>query len=373
MRFEFESFFKKISEINTMLEQNELTVDHSYQRKSIWTEKDEIRLIETILLNLVVPSVYFWNSDTDPDTGKTITHIVDGQQRITAIKKFIDGNLRLKTSQLLTPDACSSFCDKCFFDLDIELKKQFWEYRLSVIEIQRDVSLEHVKEMFKRLNLTDYNLNSQEKRHAQNGEFACLANDIAQNTFWEDNQLFTVNEIKRMKDVEFCANLIILSRKGIVDQTTDKCLNDAYTDYATGYTEAENDKQKILMAMDILASFLNEANKPFIKKTTQLYSLFSIIFYMIRENISISDEIVTKFNSFVSIYLCFKNEDNNTLSLESEERILYDQIKKYKQASSEGVRKLVNRMARFEVLKNYLFTSTYPHDIIESLLKKLEK
>ena len=42
------------------------------------------------------PSVYFWNSETDPETGKAILHIVDGQQRITAIQNFVNGEFNLK-------------------------------------------------------------------------------------------------------------------------------------------------------------------------------------------------------------------------------------------------------------------------------------
>ena len=89
MKFEFDQNYKKISEIIGMRKRGELVVDYSYQRRAVWGEKDWIRLVETILLNLVVPSVYFWNSETDPETGKAILHIVDGQQRITAIQNFV--------------------------------------------------------------------------------------------------------------------------------------------------------------------------------------------------------------------------------------------------------------------------------------------
>jgi uncharacterized protein with ParB-like and HNH nuclease domain len=40
-------------------EGNILVVDDSYQRRSVWGEKDKIRLIETILLNLVIPELFF--------------------------------------------------------------------------------------------------------------------------------------------------------------------------------------------------------------------------------------------------------------------------------------------------------------------------
>ena len=68
-----------------------LTVDASYQRRHVWLLQDKVRLIETILMGLIVPEVFFWPATVDPETGNMLTHIVDGQQRIDAIVDFIDG------------------------------------------------------------------------------------------------------------------------------------------------------------------------------------------------------------------------------------------------------------------------------------------
>ena len=55
--------------------------------------------------------------------------------------------------------------------------------------------------MFNRLNLTDYNLNDQEKRNSKSGEFASLARELSDDSIWEQKHLFTTSDIKRMKDV----------------------------------------------------------------------------------------------------------------------------------------------------------------------------
>ena len=91
--FSFSDNHKSIKEINTMFSSGSLIVDESYQRRSVWGEKDKIRLIETILLKLVIPEVFFWKAETDPETGESVTHIVDGQQRIKAISSFIDNEI----------------------------------------------------------------------------------------------------------------------------------------------------------------------------------------------------------------------------------------------------------------------------------------
>lgn len=375
MRFEFDQNYKKISEIIGMKNRGELVVDYSYQRKAVWGEKDWIRLVETILLNLVVPSVYFWNSETDPDTGKAILHIVDGQQRITAIQKFIQGDFKLKKSFLLEEESKERFGNKYFNELTPDEKKDFWDYKLSVIEIAREVKIDDVKNMFKRLNLTDYNLNNQERRNVISGEFSALARELSENEFWNNNEreLFRANVVKRMQDVEFCASLILLYKRGIIDQQTDKALNDAYRDYETNYTDAEKDKNAVLTAMELVEKFISDKTLPFLRRTSQLYTLFSVVFYMMYAQKDISEKEVRKFHIFIDIYDKFKNEENITLELTSEERNLYDLFKKYKQASSEGTRKQINRMARFDVLKHFILEDRSSDELINSLCDKLIK
>lgn len=375
MRFEFDQNYKKVSEIIGMRDRGELVVDYSYQRKAVWGEKDWIRLVETILLNLVVPSIYFWNSETDPDTGKAILHIVDGQQRITAIQKFVKGEYRLKKSFLLEDESKERFSNKFFNDLLPEEKKDFWDYKLSVIEIARDVKIQDVKNMFKRLNLTDYNLNNQERRNIISGEFAALARELAENEFWnnEDRELFRANVIKRMQDVEFCASLILLYKRGIIDQQTDKALNDAYRDYESNYDDAEKDRDAVLRAMSLVDKFISDKTISFLRRTSQLYTLFSVVFFFMVKEKEVTEKEIEKFYAFVDIYEKFKNEENVTLDLSVEERNLYDLFKKYKQASSEGTRKQTNRMARFDVLKNFILEDNSSKELIDSLCEKLSK
>jgi hypothetical protein len=41
-----------------MFEDGVLIIDSGFQRHSIWGEKDRIRLIETIMLNMVIPEFF---------------------------------------------------------------------------------------------------------------------------------------------------------------------------------------------------------------------------------------------------------------------------------------------------------------------------
>ena len=86
--------------------------------------------------------------------------------------------------------------------------------------------------------------------------------------------------------------------------------------------------------------------------------------------ISITDAIKKYFVQFVKTYNAFKNEYDFPLSSE-EERKVFEMIKKYKLASSEGVNKISNRMIRFEVLKKILLnTENIDVDVLASIENK---
>ena len=370
--FSFSDNHKSIKEINTMFSSGSLIVDESYQRRSVWGEKDKIRLIETILLKLVIPEVFFWKAETDPETGESVTHIVDGQQRIKAISSFIDNDYKLKSQYLLDEEIKEKYGNKFFKDLDPEVKTAFWNYRLMIIEISQESTKEEIVQVFRRLNLTDFNLNDQEKRNSISGDFAALARVLSENEIWEEKHLFNNTDIKRMKDVEFCGTLILLYRQGIIDQTDQKPLNQAYEDLQTGYTDAENDKQHICDAIIELRKFIEDDEiLKFVKRKAQLYTVFSVIFYLQREDENVTDVHVEKLKNFVKLYSVFDNDMDMDGKLSDEEKNIYDMLKKYKLASSEGLNKHTNRMIRYNVLKDFLCDKKNTDDIQAGLYDKI--
>ncbi len=367
--FIFTDTRKSIKEISSMFESASLIVDDTYQRRSVWGEKDKIRLIETILLNLIIPVLFFWKADTDPDTGASITHIVDGQQRIKAICSYINNEFKLKPQFLLDDSAKNKYANKFFKDLDTEDKKAFWNYQLMVIDIDPTASRSDIITMFNRLNLTDYNLNDQEKRNSMSGEFAALARELSEAPIWEERHLFTTTDIKRMKDVEFCASLILLYRKGIIDQTDQTALNQAYDELQENYKDAENDKNAIFAAIDLISQFfISDEVTKFLKKKTQLYTLFSVVFYMQRNSITVSEEQLYNLKQFVDLYSVFNNDMDLDNQIDEQEKILFDWLKKYKLASSEGLNKHTNRMIRYNVMKDFMFNMTAELAIAEQTL-----
>lgn len=59
MKYLFRRNTKTIQEINRDFTEGKLFADPSYQRRKVWNDQDKVRLIETILMELVMPEVFF--------------------------------------------------------------------------------------------------------------------------------------------------------------------------------------------------------------------------------------------------------------------------------------------------------------------------
>ncbi|WP_314978294.1 DUF262 domain-containing protein [Campylobacter rectus] len=360
----------KISDIYSKFNNEEWIIDKSYQRRKVWGIKDNIRLIETILLELVIPEIFIWDCDTDPTTGKTITHIVDGQQRINAIFEFIQDKFKLQSKYLISTDIKELYGDLTFSKLPNEIKKIIWLYEISVVNLSSTFSLDEIKNMFYRLNLTDYSLNEQEKRNSMDSVFGQAAESLADLDFWTKHKVFSPKDVRRMGDVEYCSSILLLCREGIVDQTKQETLDQLYTDFVDEYPDRDKDLEKVTNAIDHINAIITSETESFSSKKIQMFTLFALAFDFIDNATIITDEIKRNFVQFVKTYSAFKNEYELNLSTE-EERKVFEMIKKYKLASSEGVNKISNRMIRFEVLKKILLnTENIDIKVLASIEKK---
>lgn len=69
-------------------------------------------------------------------------------------------------------------------------------------------------------------------------------------------------------------------------------------------------------------------------------------------------EYLSNLQQFVKLYSAFNNDMDLTKQVTEDEKVLFDWLKKYKLASSEGLNKHTNRMIRYNVMKDFLFGMT---------------
>jgi len=137
-----------VHEIKGKMDRGELIPDPDWQRDYIWNIKDEQLLIDSILRGLPIPKFYL-TEEYNEEKGVSIHYVVDGQQRLKAIHKFLSNKFPI------------SLDDKQYFfrDLDNTRQKKITTYKLSGHYLE-DFTQSDINFLFKRLNSTGIKLNN---------------------------------------------------------------------------------------------------------------------------------------------------------------------------------------------------------------------
>ena len=85
---------------------------------------------------------------------------------------------------------------------------QFLNYIVAVRDLGT-VTMEEIKEIFSRINSTDYALKRMEKLNALfSGEYKTFCENLSTDPFFDRHNVFTFTDWRRMNDVTFCVILV---------------------------------------------------------------------------------------------------------------------------------------------------------------------
>lgn len=323
-----------------------LVIDNSFQRNYVWSKRDQVKLVETILLGYSIPEIYLYNVSVDPNSGVMITSIIDGQQRIGSISDYINNEFAL-SSQYLS-DSNASFSNKYFNELSVDEKKIIWSYPFTSRVINTEIDREHIVELFLRLNATDKTLNPQELRNAEfNGEFIKQAERIADLEFWKC--IFTPSKTRRMLDIEFISQILVYFRFGIENELSQEAINQAYDMFNEKYDKKDEDYVRFTKIISALQDFVDTpVIDKFMKRVTHLYTLIIVLDYFLGKIPEyVKDE---SFKVRLQIFADAVINNNDSYIEESE----LGKINEYRQLSLEGTKRKDNRIKRVNLLKKFL-------------------
>lgn len=142
-----------------------LTIQPEYQRNYIYADgKRDVAVIESILKGYPLGLIYF-NDTSDKNTGTESYEVLDGQQRITSIGRFVTNKFAIMDDNK-TPQYFSS--------LPPEQQALINNTKLLVYVCDGEES--EIKEWFKTINIAGVPLNEQELLNAvYSGKFVTLA------------------------------------------------------------------------------------------------------------------------------------------------------------------------------------------------------
>ena len=157
-----------ISTIKEMYDEGDIIPQPTYQRDYVMDNKQASKLIESILIQIPIPTVYL----CEESDGRL--SVIDGQQRITSIVRFLKNEFDLRGLEEL-----KNLNKKYFKDLDKSMQRTIKTTTLNSIVILKE-SQELKYEIFARLNQGSTKLKPQELRNCiYRGSFNDMLEELA--------------------------------------------------------------------------------------------------------------------------------------------------------------------------------------------------
>ena len=239
--------------------------DKRFQRGAVWTREQEQFLIDTLIKNLDIPKLYFWDVKNE---GIYEYSVVDGQQRLTTIFRFL--NNKLKFNPEFTPE----FANKTYEELPEDLKDEIYNYELTIVMIE-DADEEEIQDLFLRLN-NGTTLKSQEKRMNIGGNLSKYIVNMA------NHNIFSKVTFKnKHRDYEqILAQCIKLELEGKATNTQGKYLDLMYKE-EKDFDDNGTVAKKFKKVLDYMGEIFSGDNKVPELKRFNLISLYLMLSQMI--------------------------------------------------------------------------------------------
>lgn len=210
-----------LRQVYDMMELEDIDLTPDFQRNLVWDDLRKSRLIESILLRIPLPIFYF----AQDEDGKM--SVVDGLQRLSTIRDFMNNNFRLNNLEYLQEKCGGKYYSSKNKDktdngnIAIDAKYFRWlnmtNITVNVIDPSSPFKLKY--DIFRRINTGGQPLNAQEIRN-------CLASrplraalrEMANLPIFKEATGWSVKDV-RMESQELALRFILFHRKYQTDKS----------------------------------------------------------------------------------------------------------------------------------------------------------
>lgn len=284
-----------VFELKRKCDQKKIILDPEFQRNpNIWTLEQKSKFIESIILNFPLPYWYV----KQIKNGKYI--VVDGLQRTSAIREFIDNKFKLTGLQVLPQLNHLSFNDLKELSGDYETRIE--DKKISLYVIPYSAPSRILYEIFERVNTGGTKLERQEMRNCIfTGKSTKLLKELSEKDYFKQAIDYGFSD-KRMKDRELILHYLAF-----------KICNDYRQDYQGDMNSFLEDAMQKINEMS--EEQIDELKQDFERVMTLTYDFFE------QENFRLpTDRSRGKVNTimFESISYFFSTNDDDFLEQHKE-------------------------------------------------------
>jgi len=279
IEYDLETLVKKI-------QKGVIKLNPDYQRKHRWSRGFSSRLIESLILNIPIPTIYISQDiDVDEEVEDEIARysVIDGQQRLTAIYEFLKNKFALDEMDVL--DELNGLK---YSELPPFLIRRLEERSIKCLRIDSIVDSQVKYDIFERLNSGSVRLEPQELRNAScRGPFREMIKKLAkENIFLELCQLDPGSKrVEKMEDEELILRFFALTYK------------DGYLEYKSKFKDFLTSKMKELNLLDEKA--LLELEKMFYATFKSIKTELGSTPFAKYKQVKDGYKLMSKFNSAV--------------------------------------------------------------------------
>lgn len=252
---------RKVRELLTALRDGKLIPRPEFQRRLVWSNKDRVAFIETVVLGYPFPEIYVAAGDVDVESGEANEMLVDGQQRITTLHQYFVGSSDLKLPTSLKPYAGLSKTEK----------EDFLQYDVVVRDLGK-LSIDNIREVFRRINATRYALNAMEIHNARYaGQYKEFAERMAQHEFFDRHRIFSPGDVKRMQDTLFVLLVVTTVLSTYFNRDSE------IEDYLQKYNDEFAEGPRVDRELSAVFEFIDAMDLPSASRAWKKADLFSLL------------------------------------------------------------------------------------------------
>jgi Protein of unknown function DUF262 len=192
-----------IRSLKEQVEEGTLLLADDFQRRRVWDDTKASRLIESLLINVPIPVCYL----AELEDG--ICSVIDGQQRLTAIYRYLTDDFKLRSLKIR-----SDLNKLNFSQLGVVDRRNFNLRFIRCVVILKESDPKIKLHVFDRLNSNSVKLNRQELRNSlYRGNLNSLIKELSKNEIFK--KLRRANDVeKRMNDSEMILRFFALHFNG---------------------------------------------------------------------------------------------------------------------------------------------------------------